>query len=177
MNLIGLLKNTITPRKVTHIIPLWVTPTNSSQVRDTSKYLAHSCKTNRISYKVIWNPCPKIEMIGGLGFLGDKVILHDKPLLWKWTIWPKLDCSLTKTVTKLWPQTVTKLWPKKKEFVAGVFLKWRIMKNTKWFQYYLDMGVELNGRGGEIRTPDILLPKLATRKNGYSRKLCVCNVF
>ena len=88
-------------------------------------------------------------MIGGLGFLGDKVILHDKPLLWKWTIWPKLDCSLTKTVTKLWPQTVTKLWPKKKEFVAGVFLEWRITKNTEWFQYFLDMGVELNGRGGE----------------------------
>jgi len=35
----------------------------------------------------------------------------------------------------------------------------------------------VNGRGGEIRTPDILLPKLATMKNGYSRKLCVCNVF
>ena len=35
------------------------------------------------------------------------------------------------------------------------------MKNTELFQYFLDYEVELNGRGGEIWTPDILLPKQA----------------
>ena len=71
-----------------------------------------------MSYKVIWNPCPKIEMIGGLSFLGDKVVLNDKPLLWKWTIWPKLDYSLTKTVSKLWSQTVIKV---KRVRCMGIF--------------------------------------------------------
>jgi hypothetical protein len=36
---------------------------------------------------------------------------------------------------------------------------------------------QVDGRGGEIRTPDILLPKVDQDENRYFRKLCVCNVF
>ena len=56
-------------------------------------------------------------------------------------------------------------------FLRNVIYEWKVITIT-----YRPKG-QVDGRGGEIRTPDILLPKFATRKNGYSRKLRVCNVF
>jgi len=51
------------------------------------------------------------------------------------------------------------------------------MIKLMWLQTITEEWSGESGRGGEIRTPDLPLPKFATRKNGYSRKLCVCNVF